>query len=221
MREDESCYFVKEDFPGADEVRAERGAFLLMEGDSSDQGGYLLLEGEVEVFVADVDGGETLLFTLGPGQLIGEMGLMGVEERMACVRCLTPVRLLRLSQQLWKQKMQSEAFLRKLLDSMVLRFSATQSVVQRLGQSQALHRLGVYMLGRSEWADAQGDMVSIELPTHANLARMLNCTREHVTKLMKRFTQAGAVTASGDGRMVKLSRSKISALLTLNKGASR
>lgn len=221
MQEVEQHCFVRDDFPGADEISAGKGSFLLMEGDSSDQGAYLLLEGEVEVFIADVDGSETLLFILDSGHLIGEMGLMGVEQRMACVRCLTDVRLLRLSKQVWNQQMKDEAFLRKLLDSVVLHFSATQSVVRRLGQSQVLNRLGVYMLGRSEWKNMKGDIVTLELPTHANLARMLNCTREHVTKLMKRFNQAGAISTSGDRRMVNLSRSKISDLLTMNKGSSR
>ncbi|MES0372349.1 MAG: Crp/Fnr family transcriptional regulator [Mariprofundaceae bacterium] len=214
-------YFAKSDFPGADEINAAKGSFLLMEGDSSGQGAYLVLDGEVEVFVADMDGSETLLFTLHSGHLIGEMGLLGIEQRMACVRCLTDVRLLRLSRQVWKQQMQNEVFLRKLLDSIVLRFSATQSVVRRLGQSQALSRLGVYMLGRSEWEHMKGDVVTLELPTHANLARMLNCTREHVTKMMKRFVLAGAIVTGDNRRMVNLSRSKISGLLMMDKDSAR
>jgi len=217
----EQCFFVRDDFPGADEVSVEKGSFLLMEGDSSDRGAYLLLEGSVEVFVADVDGSETLLFTLSPGQLIGEMGLMGVKQHMACARCMTPVRVLRISRAVWDTQMQSENFLRRVLNSTVLHFAATQKVVRRLGQSQVLHRLGIYMLGRKEWISVTGDSVEVELPTHVNMARMLNCTREHVTKLMKRCTEAGAVAATEDGRTVSLSKEKIAKLLTLNKETSR
>ncbi len=213
--------FDKSDFPGAEETTAEKGSFLLMEGHTTGQSAYLLLSGEVEVFVGDVDGSETLLFKLGPGHLVGEMGLLGVQQRMAYVRCLTPVHMLRLSKRIWGERMQDEEFLRKLLDSVVLRFAATQSVVRRLGQSQAAHRLGVYLLGLKEWGYAKGDQVLVELPTHANMARMLNCTREHVTKVIKRFTQADAIIMSGDGRNATLSRVKISELLTSNRSTSR
>ena len=142
---------------------------------------------------------------------------MGVELRMASVRALSPVRALRLTRKLWTQRMDDEVFLRKVLDSLVSRFADTQNVVRRLGQSQAMHRLGVYLLGREEWAHSHGDTISVELPTHVNLARMLNCTREHVTKVMKKFTQADAITLNDRNRKVELSRSKISRLLTLNK----
>lgn len=215
MQGTEYQFFDRSDFPGADEARFDKGAFLLMEGDNCEHGGFLLLEGKVEVFVDDVVGSETLLFTLGQGQLIGEMCLMGLEQRMASVRALTPVRALRLSRTVWKQRLRDEEFMRKVMESMVARFGDMQNVVRRLGQSQAMHRLGVYLLGREEWAHPHGDVVIIELPTHANLARMLNCTREHVTKVMKRFTQAGAIQANGDSRKVELSRSRISKLLTL------
>lgn len=217
MQGSEHHCFERSDFPGADEVRFEKGAFLVMEADGCEHGGYLLLEGGVEVFVDDVIGSETLLFTLGAGQLVGEMCLMGVEERLASVRAVSPVRALRLTRKLWAERIRDEVFLRRVVDSLVARFSDTQKVVRRLGQSQAMHRLGVYLLGREEWSHAHGDVIAIDLPTHANLARMLNCTREHVTKVMKRFTQAGAISANGDNRKVELTRSKISRLLTLNK----
>jgi CRP-like cAMP-binding protein len=48
---------------------------------------FVLEEGSVEV----VRGGEQLA-TLGAGEVVGEMGLMEQERRMATVRALTPVR---------------------------------------------------------------------------------------------------------------------------------
>ncbi|MES0372348.1 MAG: Crp/Fnr family transcriptional regulator, partial [Mariprofundaceae bacterium] len=192
----------------------KKGSFLVMEGDFSEQGAYLLLAGDVEVYVGDMDGGETLLFTLGAGQLVGELSLLGIGQRTAFVRCLTNVRALRISRTVWDQAMKNEAFLRKVLNAMTKRFEATQNVVRRLGQSQAAQRFGVYLLGREEWAASSGDEISIEMPTHVNLARMLNCTREHVTKVIKRFNQAGIIVANSDGRKVTISRSKISEVLS-------
>jgi len=210
-------FFDRGDFPEADEVSFDKGAFLLMEGDNCEHGGFLLLDGKVEVFVGDVVGSETLLFTLGPKQLVGEMCLMGVEQRMASVRALSPVRALRLTRKMWSYRIRDEEFLRKVMESLVTRFSDMQNVVRRLGQSQAMHRLGVYLLARDEWTRTQDDLIAIELPTHANLARMLNCTREHVTKVIKRFTQAEAIVHFDDSKKVELSRSKIYRLLTFHK----
>jgi len=220
MRAGQQQLFDRNDFPKADKINAAKGSFLLMEGEASPRGAYLLLEGEVEVFVDDVDGSETLLFTLGAGDLVGEMGLISNEKRMAHVRCLTPVRALWISKQLWEEQMKNEAFARKLIDSLVSRYSATQNVVRRLGQSQAPSRLGIYLLGLEEWVSAKGDTITTSLPTHVNLARMLNCTREHITKVLKQFNQAEAIKASGDGRKVIISRSKISKMLTRSRDGS-
>ncbi len=209
--------FNKSDFPKADKFNAEKGSFLLMEGEGSPRSAYLLLEGEVEVFVDDVDGSETLLFTLGPGELVGELGLISNEKRMAHVRCLTSVQALSISKKLWDENMKNEAFAKKLIASLVSRYTATQNVVRRLGQSQAPSRLGIYLLGLEEWSSARDGTVTVNLPTHVNLARMLNCTREHITKVLKLFTQAGAIKASGDGRKVIISRSKISGMLSRNR----
>lgn len=217
MQGSELQFFNRSDFPEADEVRFDKGAFLLMEGDNREHGGFLLLDGTVEVFVDDVVGSETLLFTLGPNQLIGEMCLMGVEQRMANVRALSQVRALRLTRKMWSYRIRDEEFLRRVLDSLVARFADTQKVVRRLSQSQAMHRLGVYLLARDEWSRTKDDLVAVELPTHANLARMLNCTREHVTKVIKRFIQAEAIVHFDDSKKVELSRSRIYKLLTFHK----
>lgn len=72
----------------------EEGAELLEEED----GVYLLVNGEVEVRKGAVDGTDgTLLATLGPGEVFGEMTLLDGQPRSASVFAKTEVQCLVLS----------------------------------------------------------------------------------------------------------------------------
>jgi CRP-like cAMP-binding protein len=55
---------------------------------------YVLLEGEVEVEVAEEGGARTTVARLGPGEFLGEMALFDGERRSATVRARGPVRAL-------------------------------------------------------------------------------------------------------------------------------
>jgi len=208
---------TREDFAGAERIHIGSGQFVLREGERADQGAYFILDGKVEMFVDDINGNETLLFILGSDELVGEMGLLAGESRVTSIRTLTGTEMLYIPRKMWNRLMQNDLFVKRLLNSVVSRLNDTQNVVRRLGQSQAQHRLGIYLLGRSEWNGVDGDRVEVVMPTHINLSRMLNCTREHVTKVIKRFTSSGAITANGSNRNFVLSRSAISELMTRSK----
>jgi CRP-like cAMP-binding protein len=207
-------FFSRDDFPAAKEITMRKGSFLLMEGDQATQGAYLLLEGLVDVFIEGLDGQEILLFQLGPGHVLGEMGIIGGFQRMSFVRCLTTCKLLHISRQSWLECMKSERFVRKLLDSVVARYSETQKVVNRLGQSKVTLRLGAWLMDHPDWErpDNPG-YIDIRLPTHINLARMINCTRERITRILNELVSAGAIEFIDESKTARIHEDRLMNIL--------
>jgi len=68
-------------------VQLAPGQFLFREGDKGDKM-YVLLEGEVDIFLGDF-----VLETAGPGALIGEMALIDDSPRTANAVAKTPSKL--------------------------------------------------------------------------------------------------------------------------------
>lgn len=75
----------------AQEVTLERGATLCEQGRVADAC-WVVLEGEADVEIA----GGTLVAVVGPGESVGEMGLIDHLPRSATVVARTPMRLLRI-----------------------------------------------------------------------------------------------------------------------------
>jgi CRP/FNR family transcriptional regulator, cyclic AMP receptor protein len=70
-----------------DALQLAPGAFLFQEGEKGDKM-YVLLEGEVDIFLGDF-----VLETAGPGSLIGEMALIDDSLRTANAVAKTPAKL--------------------------------------------------------------------------------------------------------------------------------
>jgi len=71
----------------SDTVQLAPGEFLFREGDKGEKM-YVLLEGEVDIFLGDF-----ILETAGPGALLGEMALIDDSPRTAHAVAKTPARL--------------------------------------------------------------------------------------------------------------------------------
>lgn len=207
-------FFSKDDFPTGKEITMRKGSFLLMEGDQATQGVYLLLEGEVDIFIEGLDGQEILLFKLGPGHILGEMGISGETQRMSFVRCLTTCKLLHITRQAWLECMKSDPFIRKLLDSIIARYIETQKVVNRLGQSKVTLRLGAWLMDQPDWKDPDNPgYIDMRLPTHINLARMINCTRERITRILNELVNAGAIEFIDQEKTARIYEDKLMNIL--------
>ncbi len=192
--------FTADDFKGATAITLKRGTCLIYEGDSLEQCAYFIVSGSAEVQTECYDGTQTLLYTLKKGALFGELRLMGAEERTASVYTAEKTELLKISTVLWHKRMQDMDFLRRVHEMQLQRYLETTKAAGRLGQSTVLHRLGTYLMTLPGWHENPTDTICVVLPSHEQLGRMLNCTRERITVVIKQFYQAGAVTKKDDGR---------------------
>lgn len=76
----------------------EPGNIILSQGELGDVA-YLLEEGQVEIFVTNPDGSETVLGLRGPGTIVGEMALVDNKLRTASVRAKLPSTLIAITRE--------------------------------------------------------------------------------------------------------------------------
>jgi len=98
-----------------DETDVAPGAILCDQGRVADAC-YVVIEGE-----ADVSVGGSVVATAGPGQPIGEMGLLDHLPRSATVTARTPMRVYKINADRFEALLTSTAIARGLLEHLSLR----------------------------------------------------------------------------------------------------
>lgn len=74
-------------------VQLQAGKVLFIQGDTSD-GCYAIISGAMRVSFLSADGNETVLTMMGPGDVVGEMGLFGSPARSATVSAQSQAELM-------------------------------------------------------------------------------------------------------------------------------
>ena len=108
----------------ASETSAAEGQMLMKEGD------YSVELIAIEEGTADVIHGGTTIASVGPGDLIGEMGLLERRPRNADVIATSPMRLIKLTH--WE--------IRRMSDDTVNRIKATIEERRRTGIADPAHK---------------------------------------------------------------------------------
>ena len=202
--------FKAEDFPGSRKASFDRGEFVFLEGERSRDECFLIVKGRVEVLIEGMDGNETLLYCLDEGDLVGEMVFFGQAHRTATVRAVTAVEVLRISRERWTHYIDSRPeSARVILEQLVSRFMSTHEVVRRLGQSRVPHRFGVYLLSLHEWKAHGDDVLEVKLPSVMEMSRMINCTRERLTRVIGEFIEHGAIRRGNERSIYIIDRLKV------------
>lgn len=175
-----------------------KGTLIIEEGTQGDTL-YLLLAGRVKAFSSDARGREVVYGVYGPGDYFGEMSLDG-GPRSASVMAETACTCAVLTRQTLREHIRAEPeFAFELIERVIRRARlATQSA-----RSMAL--LDVYGRLVQQLAAMASDMPDggrlIEpRPTHAQLAALIGCSREMVSRLLKDLETGGLMDASVPGR---------------------
>lgn len=173
---------------GTSLLRLPRGAALFSPGQAC--GGFpLLLEGEARVFRMAPNGRQLELYRLSAGEvcLVSSASLFTQAEMSAFGQTVTPTTVWMLPPELfalWLDK--SPPFRRFVLGQYTARLTELSELVDALAFQRLDQRLAQALLG-------QGPVLAV---THQQLADRLGTAREIVTRLLRRFEQAGWVAVS-------------------------
>ena len=81
---------------GARWYRASAGHYVFHKNDAPDSGAFMILEGEADLLLPQDGGEDKLIATVGPGALVGELGLIRNEPRALDMKVKTDLLCLRL-----------------------------------------------------------------------------------------------------------------------------
>jgi CRP-like cAMP-binding protein len=163
------------------------GETLFTQGDRSD-GCYIVLDGVVSIYAQSPEGDDTLLAFLGPGDVIGEMGLIDGMPRSATASALKTCILAFLGTGNFNRFAEEyPAVYRQMLSIVSTRLRLTNDVFAAYLQLPLGGRLAHVMLQLAECLGHpldDGRILIRQKITQAELARMTGSSRENVNRML-------------------------------------
>jgi CRP-like cAMP-binding protein len=185
-------FYIK-DVMARGEIRSWPAASqMISEGESGDAV-YFITSGKAKVTLYGEEGREIVLAILKEGDMFGEMSIIDGKPRSANVEAVKDIDCLVISK---------SAFLEYLSThhKVYMRFFAyltgrLREATRKIGGLALLDvcgRIAHTLIGMA--AEGGGDkVVSIERPTHEELAAMIGSSREVVSRALKKMTQEGYI----------------------------
>jgi CRP/FNR family transcriptional regulator, cyclic AMP receptor protein len=175
------------------------GTPILRESEAGDLF-FVILRGEVKVFVDSPDGREVVLSHLQSGDFFGEMALLEGEGRSASVTALTDCELAVLGQPDFLAVLARDFSLtRRILQTLSARLRKANEVIESMALLDVGGRLARYLL---RLADETGQppvegYYVVTRPTHQEIANSIGATRETVTRMLKQFEARKLIRTKG------------------------
>lgn len=175
------------------------GAAILRESEPGDLF-FVLLRGEVKVFIDSPDGREVVLTHLQAGDFFGEMALFAGDVRSASVTSLADSELVVLSRADFLAVLAHDfALTKKILRTLSARLRRANDVIESLALQDVGGRLARYLLrlaDESGTPPVDGYFV-VHRPTHQEIANSIGATRETVTRMLKQFEDRKLIRVKG------------------------
>ncbi len=175
---------------------ATKGEVLFQEGEPGDHL-FLILEGKVKLGHASLDGRESLIAVLGPGEMFGELSLFDPGLRTSSATALTEARVLRLDNtQLMPWLAGRPEVAAALLQALARRLRRTNETMGDLVFSDVPGRVAKALMELGEKFGTlipSGLLVTHDM-TQEELAQLVGASRETVNKALADFAQRGWIT---------------------------
>lgn len=199
----QSPLFASLDQEGASALRellteqsVSKGKVLFHEGEAGDHL-FLILEGKIKLGHASIDGRESLMAILGPGEMFGELSLFDPGLRTSTATALTQVRALRLANaQLMPWLAGRPEVAASLLQALARRLRRTNEAMGDLVFSDVPGRVAKALMELGEkfgTLTPSGLLVTHDM-TQEELAQLVGASRETVNKALADFAQRGWIT---------------------------
>ncbi len=179
-----------------------KNTVVIQQGDESSTL-YAVLSGRLKVSVADDQGKEVILNTLGEGDYFGELAILGDSPRTANVVTLEDSKLLTISR---------AAFLELIRAEPDIALGVMRGLTQRV--AQLTEQVGRFALGDvysrvretliSNAVEEDGQLVTGRF-TQSEIAQMVGSSREMVSRLFKDLREGGYIRLD-DKRVVILKK---------------
>lgn len=176
--------------------RFRAGSILMREGQAGTEV-IFLVSGRVKVTYLTKDGREVILDFRGPGDLLGEMAVVGGNLRSNTVEAIDAVEALAMKAADFRALVASRpALANELLQNMIRRFRDSDRKLIEFGASHTIGRVAARLLEMVErFGTATSSGYVIDLPiTQDELAAWTGASREAVAKALQALRELGLVT---------------------------
>jgi CRP/FNR family cyclic AMP-dependent transcriptional regulator len=172
-----------------------KNSVVINEGDEAGSL-FIILSGKVHAFLSNETGRTVTLSTQESGSFFGELSLLDGEPRSASVMTLEPtvcILIPRRAFQVWLQEHPDAAL--SIIRSLTRRIRTLTESVRGLALSDVYGRLVKSLTGM---AVADGETWIIDSkPSHQDLANIVGCSREMISRIMKDLARGGYLAAEG------------------------
>jgi CRP/FNR family transcriptional regulator, cyclic AMP receptor protein len=171
---------------------------------------FIILEGSVKVQHYTSEGAEVTLALLGPGNTVGEMGLVwpmvvgfgggGPTGHSADVITRETTTLVWMERRTFKECLESIPGLsQNLITQLIVRLRSANERIEALSILDVTGRVARQILTLAEeYGEPVGEGIRITLPlTQSDIAEMVAATRERVNHVMVRLKKDGIVSVAG------------------------
>jgi CRP-like cAMP-binding protein len=171
------------------------GAHLFREGERC-EAVYLLESGRLKICHHSIDGTEEVLAIRGPGDIVGELSVIGTEHRSATGIALERLEVVIVGADAFRQILvERPAITLALLESVVNRLRDADRKRIEFGTVPTLGRVSRRLLELADrFGEADGGTVIVRLPiTQSELAGWVGASREAVVKALSALRRLGYV----------------------------
>jgi len=171
-----------------------KNSIVITEGDNSNSL-YLILSGEVKVFVSDEDGKTNTVNRLGAGDYFGELSLIDAEPRSASVATLTTCKMSIVSRAFLFDYIESNPRVAiALLQGMARRLRDTTDHAKNLALMDVYGRIARVLL--TEASEENGQLITPTL-TQQDIADRVGSSREMVSRILKDLRAGDYIALNG------------------------
>ena len=167
---------------------------------------FVIVRGQVKVFVDSEHGREVVLTHLKSGDFFGEMALFDNEARSASVSALITSELAVLRRKDFLDVMADDITIaRRILSTLSGRLRRANDMIESLVLLDVGGRLAGYLLRLARESGNLGEdgWYSVSRPTHQVIANSIGASRETVTRLLRQFTERGLIRVRGSSVWIR------------------
>jgi CRP/FNR family transcriptional regulator, cyclic AMP receptor protein len=167
---------------------------------------FVIVRGQVKVFVDSEHGREVVLTHLKTGDFFGEMALFDNEARSASVSALVGSELAVLRRKDFLDVMADDfTIARRILSTLSGRLRRANDMIESLVLLDVGGRLAGYLLRLARESGTLGEdgWYSVSRPTHQVIANTIGASRETVTRLLRQFEERELIRGRGSSVWIR------------------
>ncbi len=187
-------FYIKDIIPIGEVMSWAKGSQVICEGDSGDTV-YFLLSGRAKVTLYGDEGREIVLAVLRDGDMFGEMSILDNKPRSANVEASKDIECFVVTREAFLEYLSKHHRVYMMLFAYLTgRLREATRKIGGLALLDVCGRIAHTLIGMSKEDSVDKDkFVSIERPTHEELAAMIGSSREVVSRALKKMTQEGYI----------------------------